>query len=224
MAKILIVEDYSVLARMYQNKFIEDGHQVEAALNGEEGLEKVKTFKPDLILLDIMMPKMSGLELLKILKEDPTLKHTPVVMLTNVSGEVVEQGLELGAIAYLVKAEYSPKQVVGFVEDALAAYSQRIPEVKEAAELVQKREKEEVEKAAKTEEAEREVLAADARLDQAQRRLEEMHNKLEVLRKATTPREAMEIMEEENRRAEIEFEQASQQAQRVAKKIEGTST
>lgn len=219
MAKILIVEDYSVLARMYQQKFTEDGHQVEAASNGEEGLAKAKTFQPDLVLLDIMMPKMSGLDLLNVLKEDRKLKHIPVVMLTNVGGETVQQGLEMGAIAYLVKTEYSPKQVVNFVEDALAAYSQRIPEVKETAELVKAKEEAAVEKVGREEEAEREILAADARLDAARQQLEATHEKLEILRKSTTPREAMEIMEEEKVKAESEYEAASQEAQKVASKL-----
>jgi CheY-like chemotaxis protein len=124
MAKILIVEDDPLMSRMYQKIFKFEGYDVEMAGNGEEGLEKVKTAKPTLILLDIMMPKMNGLEVLGKLKGDEALKSIPVVMLTNLAGQSdAEKALAMGAIKYIVKSEYEPKQVTNMVKEILSGYT-----------------------------------------------------------------------------------------------------
>lgn len=132
MAKILLVDDDPLLIRMYQTKFELDGDKVVTAGNGQIALEKAKEYKPDIILLDVMMPVLDGLVTLKKLKEDSELKHTPVVMLTNVSASDtdIEKGLELGAVSYLVKANYTPKEVVQKVKEIMGAYVRKIPEVK----------------------------------------------------------------------------------------------
>ncbi len=83
MAKILIIEDDSMMSRMYQNSFSIEGFVTEIAKDGEEGIVKAKDIKPSLILLDVMMPKMNGLEALDLLKADSSTKDIPVVMLTN---------------------------------------------------------------------------------------------------------------------------------------------
>lgn len=134
MAKILLVDDDPLLVRMYQTKFELDGNKVITAANGLIALEKVKEYKPDIILLDIMMPQMNGLEVLAALKKDEGTKTIPVIMLTNVSASDtdVTKGLELGAVAYLVKANYTPKEVVQKVKEILAAYVKDLPEVKVA--------------------------------------------------------------------------------------------
>jgi len=132
MAKILIVEDDPLMSRMYQKIFKFEGYDVEMAANGEEGLEKVKSAKPTLILLDVMMPKMNGLEVLEKLKADPATKTIPVVVLTNLAGQSdAEKALSMGAIKYIIKSEYEPKQVANMVKEILAgATRNEVPEVK----------------------------------------------------------------------------------------------
>lgn len=124
MAKILIVEDDPLMSRMYQKIFTFEGHQVEMAGDGEEGLNKAKSVKPTIMLLDIMMPKMNGLQVLEKLKADPEIKSIPIVMLTNLAGQQdAETALTKGAVKYIVKSEYEPKQVVSLVEEILAGYT-----------------------------------------------------------------------------------------------------
>ncbi len=123
MGKILIIEDDSLLARMYAQKFKKEGFEVSTAGNGEEGLEKIKSFGPDVVLLDIMMPKMNGLEVLERLKADGKIKGTPVILLTNLARGMadINRGLELGAVAYLVKSKVKPVEVVAKVKEILRA-------------------------------------------------------------------------------------------------------
>ncbi len=132
MSKILIVEDDPLMSRMYQKIFKFEGYDVEMAGDGEEGLEKARSIRPTLVLLDVMMPKMNGLEVLDKLKADPDLKSIPVVMLTNLAGQQdAETALTKGAIKYIVKSEYEPKQVTEMVKEILAGYTRNeVPEVK----------------------------------------------------------------------------------------------
>lgn len=131
--KILLVEDDPLMIRMYQRKLLTDGYEVEIAVNGEEGLVHVRSFRPDVVLLDIMMPKLNGLQVLERMKSDPTTAHVPVVILTNLGGseEDIERGLELGAVAYLVKSAYRPDEVIAKVKEVLSAYmhAREIPQV-----------------------------------------------------------------------------------------------
>lgn len=124
MAKILIVEDDSLLIRMYQKIFESEGYQVELAINGEEGLDKARVSIPTLILLDVMMPKMNGLQVLKQLKAEANTKDIPVVMLTNLDGERdAEQALSEGAVKYIIKSQYKPKEIEEMVKQILAGYT-----------------------------------------------------------------------------------------------------
>jgi DNA-binding response OmpR family regulator len=101
MKKILIIEDDPFLSEMYAAKFTEDGFKTEVAINGKQGLAKVKDIHPSLILLDIVLPKMDGFEILKKIKEDEILKEIPVILLTNLGQKSeVEKGLALGAEEY----------------------------------------------------------------------------------------------------------------------------
>jgi DNA-binding response OmpR family regulator len=130
MAKILLVDDDRLMVKMYQGKFEDDGYDVEVTINGEEGLVKTLEFKPDLILLDIMMPKVNGLQMLTILKEKDQTKKIPVILLTNVGGEEdAENGLNLGAVAYLIKAHYDVKDIVKKVKEVLGGYVRELPKV-----------------------------------------------------------------------------------------------
>jgi len=120
------------MVRMYQRKLLSDGFEADVAVNGEEGLAKIRSFRPDLILLDIMMPKLNGLQVLERMKADPTVANIPVVILTNLGGseEDIERGLELGAVAYLVKSAYRPDDVMKKIKEILKGYthSKEIPE------------------------------------------------------------------------------------------------
>lgn len=131
MAKILIIEDDPLMSRMYQKIFTFEGYEVDVADNGEDGLAKVKNGNPSLVLLDIMMPKMNGLEVLVKLKTDPETKSLPVVILTNLAGQKdAENAMSKGAVKYIVKSEYEPKQVVNMVKEILAGYTRdEIPKV-----------------------------------------------------------------------------------------------
>lgn len=117
--KILIVEDDPLMSRMYQKTFVFEGYEVELAVDGEEGVAKAKS-KPDIILMDIMMPKMDGLQALDKIKQDPSLKHIPVIMLTNLAeSSKAEEALKKGSVKYIIKSEYDPKQVVAMVKEVL---------------------------------------------------------------------------------------------------------
>ena len=124
MAKILIVEDDALMRRLYEKIFRFEGYEVELAENGEEGLTKARTTGPTLILLDVMMPKMNGLEVLERLKADNDTKTIPVVVLTNLAGEKdAEVALSKGAVKYIIKSEQEPKQIADMVKEVLAGYT-----------------------------------------------------------------------------------------------------
>ena len=114
MKKILLIEDDSLMVNMYKKKFLHDGFEVEVALDGVEGEQKVKQVKPDIIILDIMLPKMSGTDLLERIKKEPSVSSIPVLVLTNLNTnqEEVAKTLELGAKEILQKTDYTPQQVV----------------------------------------------------------------------------------------------------------------
>ncbi|QQG45669.1 MAG: response regulator [Candidatus Sungiibacteriota bacterium] len=120
MAKILFIEDESALQRAATKVLNEEGYSVLSALNGEDGLEMAKREKPDLILLDLILPKLDGFAVLEALKQDDTTKKIPVMILSNLEGGGdVEQALELGAKTYLVKANYRLEEVVEKIKQVL---------------------------------------------------------------------------------------------------------
>lgn len=122
--KILLVEDDPMMSRLFQRGFSLQGFDAQVAGNGLEGVEKAKAMQPAIILLDVMMPKMNGLQVLAKLKSDPDTKSIPVMMLTNLAGEKdAENALMKGAVKYIVKSEHDPKQVVGMVKEIIAAHS-----------------------------------------------------------------------------------------------------
>ena len=132
MAKILLVDDDPLLVRMYQKKLENDGYTVATADDGDVALTQVSAFKPDLILLDVMMPRVNGFQVLSRLKANQETSNIPVILLTNVSGsdEDINRGLELGAVAYLVKAGNRPSAVVEKVKEILGGYVHELPKVK----------------------------------------------------------------------------------------------
>lgn len=118
--KILLIEDEAALQKTFGDVLGQEGYNIVGAMDGETGLKMAKTGKPDLILLDLVLPKMHGFEVLKQLKEDEETKDIPIIVLTNLEamGDV-EKALELGATTYLVKASYTLEEVVQKIKKAL---------------------------------------------------------------------------------------------------------
>lgn len=121
MSKVLVAEDDKFLKQVYINKLPKEGFEVELATDGETALEKVKSFKPDLIILDIMMPKMNGLEVLEKLKESPEYKNIPVIITSNLDkNNDVKKGLDLGAVDYMIKSDVSINDIVDNIRKHLS--------------------------------------------------------------------------------------------------------
>lgn len=121
LSTILLVEDDTFLAGMYVTKLQLEGFDVKIAEDGEKGIKMAKSEKPRLILLDIILPKMSGFDVLKDLKDDPDTKDIPVILLTNLGQrEDVQKGLDLGAKDYLIKAHFMPSEVVKKIKTIIA--------------------------------------------------------------------------------------------------------
>jgi len=121
MTKIAIIEDDQAISQMYRIKFESEGFTVETAENGKLGLALTETMKPDIILLDLMMPEMGGDEMLQLLRKTPWGKDIPVIILTNMGEQEVPDGVrELGVKKFILKADMTPKQVVDLVKGQLA--------------------------------------------------------------------------------------------------------
>ncbi len=121
MNKVLIIEDDPPYRKIYKRKFEISGYTVEVAENGVEGLEKIRSFMPDIIFVDLMMPKMDGFQVLDAVKADPALQHIPVVVITNLSTtDDAHKVLQKGAIALLVKSDTEPNAIVERANEILA--------------------------------------------------------------------------------------------------------
>jgi DNA-binding response OmpR family regulator len=117
---ILLIEDDPFLLSMYSTKFELENFKVVTAEDGEKGAELVGETIPDIILLDILMPKMDGFQVLEKIKANPKTKDIPVILLTNLNQqEDVERGLELGANDHLIKAHFMPSEVVDKIKKLL---------------------------------------------------------------------------------------------------------
>jgi two-component system phosphate regulon response regulator PhoB len=120
MKKILFIEDESALQKTFGEILKQEGYEMTPALDGEIGLRLARTQRPDLILLDLILPRVNGFEVLKKLKEDGATKDIPVIVLTNLEGVGdVDKAIELGATTYLVKAQYSLEEVVEKIKKVL---------------------------------------------------------------------------------------------------------
>lgn len=120
MAKVLIIEDNPMLQKMYRTMVTNHGYEVEVASDGLEGVEKARAVKPDMILMDVMMPKLSGLKVLEKLKADKATAGVPVVVLTNLANEAdAKRAKQMGAVKYLLKTENDPAQIAVLVEQLL---------------------------------------------------------------------------------------------------------
>ena len=117
MKKILFIEDEEALQRSMGDMLEQNGYEVIRALDGESGLEMAKKEAPDLILLDLILPKKNGFEVLEEIKKDQSAKNIPVIVLTNLEGSAeIERALSLGATTYLVKANYKLDDVLNKIE------------------------------------------------------------------------------------------------------------
>jgi len=117
---ILIIEDDKFLRELIVQKLIKEGFEISEAVDGEEGMKKVKEEKPDLVLLDLILPGVDGFEVLARIKEDPVLAAIPVIILSNLGQkEDVERGLKLGAVDYLIKAHFTPGEIIEKVKNIL---------------------------------------------------------------------------------------------------------
>lgn len=113
MAKILIIEDDILIAKVYKTRLEADGYEVKIAGDGEAGMKMLSAEKPDLLLLDLMIPRVSGIEILESIQKKPSLKSLPVLVYSNlVEEEKVEKVKSLGAKEFLAKADFTPDQIV----------------------------------------------------------------------------------------------------------------
>ena len=118
--KILIIEDDKFLKELIAQKLVKEGYNIAEAIDGEEGIKKVKSEQPDLVLLDLILPGIDGFEVLSKMKEDSSLVSIPVIILSNLGQkEDVEKGLKLGAADYLIKAHFTPREIIEKIKKAL---------------------------------------------------------------------------------------------------------
>lgn len=113
MSKVLIIEDDAPYRKIYKRKFEVAGYQVEVAENGQEGLEKLRAFRPDVVFVDLMMPKMDGFQFLDAVQADTSLQGVPIIVLTNLStSDDAQKVMQKGALAVLVKSDTEPNAIV----------------------------------------------------------------------------------------------------------------
>lgn len=118
--KVLIIEDDSYISDMYRIKLESENFEVVVAEDGVAGIKQLEKYRPDVILLDVVMPKVDGFSVLKSIKSTDEIKNIPVVMLTNLGQkDNVERGFELGASGYIIKAHFTPSEVVKKVKEIL---------------------------------------------------------------------------------------------------------
>jgi len=126
--KVLLVDDDKMLIELYKERLELAGYQVEISRDGEEGLAKIHQVKPDLVLLDIMMPKVNGYEALASIKSDPATKDTPVIILSALMRDINKsKAIESGADDYIIKSEAMPADVIKKIEAVLKKYKKDIP-------------------------------------------------------------------------------------------------
>lgn len=117
---ILVIEDDKFLRELISQKLSKEGFKISEAMDGEEGVKKIQQEKPDLILLDLILPGLDGFEVLFQTKQDPALSEIPVIILSNLGQkEDVERGLKMGAVDYLIKAHFTPGEIIEKIKQAL---------------------------------------------------------------------------------------------------------
>ena len=117
---ILIVEDDKFLRELINRKLSGEGFDALEAVDGEEGIKKIKEGKPDLVLLDLILPGIDGFEFLAKAREDPETSSIPIIILSNLGQrEEVDKGLKLGAVDYLIKAHFTPGEIIEKIKNVL---------------------------------------------------------------------------------------------------------
>jgi len=120
MKKILIIEDDQIVANIYRNKFSHEGFLVEVALDGHSGFDLMRSFRPDAIVLDLMLPKLSGVELMKKIRSEPEFESLPVIVFSNTYlTHLVQEAWKAGATKCLSKSNCTPKQVIDILRSTL---------------------------------------------------------------------------------------------------------
>src|ERR1700722_8238790 len=120
MKRILIIEDDQLIANIYRNKFAVDNYQVETALDGEKGFELVNSFKPDLVVLDLMLPNVTGVEVLKKIRAQAGFEQLPIIVFSNTFlSNMVQEAWKAGATKCLSKANCTPKQVIEVIRSLI---------------------------------------------------------------------------------------------------------
>jgi DNA-binding response OmpR family regulator len=120
--KVLLVEDDPFLSSLLKNRLVKESIDVRHAKDGQEALDMLKDLKPDLILLDLILPKKSGFEVMEGIRQDPQLSSAPVIIVSNLGQpEDIQRGQELGAIEYFIKAKTSIDDLIGNILNFLAS-------------------------------------------------------------------------------------------------------
>ncbi|MCX6759901.1 MAG: response regulator [Candidatus Nealsonbacteria bacterium] len=118
--KILVIEDDKFLRELISQKLMKEGYDIFEAIDGEKGIEAIKSEKPDLVLLDLILPEVDGFGVLAKVKEDPALAQIPIIILSNLGQkDDIEKGLKLGAVDYLIKAHFTPNEIVEKIKTVL---------------------------------------------------------------------------------------------------------
>ena len=120
MKKVLIIEDNQIVANVYRNKLVVDGYQAEIALDGETGLSLMQKFQPDIVILDLTLPKMSGVEVIKKVRDSADFAKLPVIVFTNTYlTNLIQEAWKAGATKCLSKASCSPKEILDIVRNTI---------------------------------------------------------------------------------------------------------
>lgn len=118
--KILIVEDDKFLRELIAQKLLKEGYNIAEAVDGERGVKSIKDEKPDLVLLDLILPGIDGFEVLSRVKSDPILAQIPVIILSNLGQkDDIERGLKIGATDYMIKAHFTPAEIIEKIKKIL---------------------------------------------------------------------------------------------------------
>ncbi len=118
--KITVVEDDKFLRELITQKLSKEGYDISEAVDGEKGIETIKDEKPDLILLDLILPGIDGFEVLARIKSDPGISEIPVIILSNLGQkDDIERGLKMGAKDYLIKAHFTPEEIIKKINTVL---------------------------------------------------------------------------------------------------------
>jgi DNA-binding response OmpR family regulator len=118
--KILIVEDDKFLRELISQKLSKEGYDISEAVDGEKGVKSVQEIKPDLVLLDLILPGIDGFEVLSRIKADSAIAQIPIIILSNLGQkDDIERGLKMGAADYLIKAHFTPGEIISKIKGIL---------------------------------------------------------------------------------------------------------